>query len=81
VHSEGKLLKDFGLSIGSNITIPIVKGLNTNIGFKYTGFVYRNDTGGSIYYEDNGSSQHMFAISLGIGYSFSFKKKQKGFTE
>jgi len=81
IHVESKLLKDIGLSIGPLISIPIVKGLYANIGFKYTSFIYRNNTGGSIYYEDIGSSQQMFAISLGAGYSFGFKKKQKGFSE
>ena len=78
---ESKLLNDFGVSIGSRITTTIYKGLIINLGMKYTSFVYRADKGGSIYYDDNGSSQHMFGVSIGVGYAFSFKTKQKGFTE
>jgi hypothetical protein len=71
--TETKTLKDFGLILGVYSNIYIYKGIRISTGISYTNFIHRNYTGGSIYYQDNGSSKSMLSINLGINYAFNTK--------
>ncbi|MBL4652154.1 MAG: hypothetical protein JKY53_04700 [Flavobacteriales bacterium] len=75
-HLIGIQLRDFGTTIGANVSINFAKRFLFLVQAQYTRFVYRYDNGSDSGYSfDTGSTANMFRLTTGIVYQFGTGKK------